>query len=128
MHFPHFEQVNSYFADFEQVKNIIIIFLTLNKCCYFADFEQVKNIIIIFLTLNKCCYFADFEQVKNIIIIWLALIKSTVILLTFKWCLFFRHFFVMKICNRTDCIYFYLCFYVFTIIAINRFAFKFYLQ
>ena len=31
----------------------------------FADFEQVKNLIIILLTLNSSNYFAVFEQVKK---------------------------------------------------------------
>ena len=34
----------------------------------------------------------------------------------------------MKIHNYIFCIYFYICFYVFIIITINRFAFKIYLQ
>ena len=50
----------SYFADFEQVKYLVVISLTLNKSknfsSHFTDFEQVKNF---------SSQFTDFEQVKN---------------------------------------------------------------
>ena len=71
------------FAEFEQVKKIIVILLILNKSKNnrsFADFEQVKKIIVILLTLSKSkkiivallplnkskiSYFANSEQVKK---------------------------------------------------------------
>ena len=50
------QKLNSYFADFEQVKNV---------ACFFK-FEQDKKMLVILLTLgywhkNVISYFADFE-------------------------------------------------------------------
>ena len=37
----------------KQVRNLVAILLTLNKCSYFVDFIQVKNLIVILLTLKQ---------------------------------------------------------------------------
>ena len=52
------KKLNSYFADFEQVKK--------KNVGYFANFKQVKKMLVILLTLgywhkNVISYFADFK-------------------------------------------------------------------
>ena len=53
--------VGSHFADSEQVKNVAVIFVTLNKSknlgVIFSDFDQVEKLVL--LTLGRLSYFSD---------------------------------------------------------------------
>ena len=60
-----------YFANFEQVKNLTVILLALNKSIsylvkklnrYFTNFEQVGY----FVDIDQVDYFADTEQIKKV--------------------------------------------------------------
>ena len=54
-------KVGSHFADSEQFKNVVVIFVTLNKSknlgVIFSGFDQVEKLVL--LTLGRLSYFSD---------------------------------------------------------------------